>query len=403
MGRFLPIDWLKARGGNVTVLFALSLPVIIGGAGFGVETTYWQYKKLQMQQATDAAAYTAGIVRRAGGDTTAITAAATKALIQNNFDPTTGVVVVHAPPTSGPYAGGNAVEVSASTNARRFFTAYFSNTPVHIAARSVATYQTAANACVLALSGSASKAVNVAGSAVLKLQGCSVMSNSLAADALNVQGSASMTADCAITVGGVSATSGMHLTNCAAPVTQSPPAADPYKDLPAPTDSGCLNDNGANLGPGVYCNGMNLKNNVTLSPGVYIVSGGDFKVNANANISGDGVTIYMKGNNHIDMNGNATINLTAPTSGTYSGMLFFGDRSASGSNTFNGTANSKLTGTIYFASQTVNYLGNYSGVNGCTQVVASTIQWSGNTTFGMNCSAMGYDTVPIPGVVKLVE
>ncbi len=47
---------------------------------------------------------------------------------------------------------------------------------------------------------------STSGFAVLNLQGCSVMSNSLAADALNVQGSASMTADCAITVGGVSST-----------------------------------------------------------------------------------------------------------------------------------------------------------------------------------------------------
>jgi Flp pilus assembly protein TadG len=27
--------------GNVAILFALFLPVIVGGAGFGVETTYW--------------------------------------------------------------------------------------------------------------------------------------------------------------------------------------------------------------------------------------------------------------------------------------------------------------------------------------------------------------------------
>ncbi|RUV07157.1 hypothetical protein EOD00_19840, partial [Mesorhizobium sp. M7A.T.Ca.TU.009.01.3.1] len=157
------------------------------------------------------------------------------------------------------------------------------------------------------------------------------------------------------------------------------------------------------LGPGTYCSGMNLKGNVTLSPGVYVVQG-SFKINANAAITGSGVTIFMSGSSTVSMNGNASVQLSAPTSGSYSGVLFYGDRTGnSASSTFNGTADSLLTGAIYFPKQQVNYLGNFSGKGGCTRVVADTIQWSGNSTINQDCSSLGIDDIPAAPSVALVE
>jgi len=175
--------------------------------------------------------------------------------------------------------------------------------------------------------------------------------------------------------------------------------------VPAPTPSGaCLNQNANNetISPGRYCSGLSLKNNVTMSPGVYYIeSSSGFDVNANANVIGTGVTIYLSGSAHVSINGNATVNLQAPTSGTYSGVLFFGDRASTGLNKFNGTAASKLTGAIYFANQDIQYNGNFSGLNGCTQVVGSTIAWTGNTTVAVDCTAYGMRTLPVLTVVRL--
>ena len=105
------------------------------------------------------------------------------------------------------------------------------------------------------------------------------------------------------------------------------------------------------------------------------------------------------------MNGNATVKLSAPTSGTYAGILFFGDRSDSGAtkNNFNGTASSQLTGAIYFASQTIQFLGNFSGADGCTQVVGLTVEWSGNANVAKDCSKYGMRDIPAVQVVRLVE
>src|SRR4029079_12403955 len=137
--------------------------------------------------------------------------------------------------------------------------------------------------------------------------------------------------------------------------------------------------------------------------GVYVVQGA-LKVNANAVVAGSGVTIFMAGSNSYIMNGNATVTLSAPTSGAYSGVLFYGDRTGTAAqSTFNGTATSLLTGAIYFPRQQVNYLGNFSGTGGCTQVVADTIQWSGSTTIKQDCTSLGMKDIPATQSVRLVE
>lgn len=391
------------RAGNVAIVFALALPLVVGGAGLGAETTYWRYEQLQLQGAADAAAYAGAVSKRGGGALSEIEDTAEAAAAENGYAGVAGSsIAVAAPPVGGP---ANAVDVVIQAPASRFFTALFSHQAVMLRASARANYTTASSACVLALHNSASKALLFSGSSNLTLQGCSVMANSVASDALTAQGSGALTAPCAYSGGGASVTSNVHL-DCTSVVTGAPRAGDPFKDVPQPAStSPCRNDNGATLQPGTYCSGMNLKNNVTLNPGVYVVEGGDFNINANANVTGDGVTIFLKGSARVNkINGTATVDLTAPSTGPYAGILFFGDRSSSGGqdNVFNGTATSHLTGAIYFATQSISYQGNFSGLNGCVQVVGLTVQWTGNATMGVNCSAYGMNQIPAYTAVRLV-
>ena len=57
--------------------------------------------------------------------------------------------------------------------------------------------------------------------------------------------------------------------------------------------------------------------------------------------------------------------------------------------------------TIYSPDASVSYIGNFSGANGCTQIVALTVSWSGNSTFSANCSSAGMTPVEVGSVVKL--
>ncbi|RUW54963.1 hypothetical protein EOA36_08220 [Mesorhizobium sp. M8A.F.Ca.ET.021.01.1.1] len=394
-----------SRAANVATIFALTLPIVVGAAGFGVETSYWYYNSLRLQATADAAAYAGALEQISGSDTPTIVAAATQSAATNGLG--AGTIVVNTPPASGPNTAKKAVEVIVGQKLNRMFTLIFTQSQVPEQARAVALITDASKACLRALDPSASQSVLVSGSASMKLTGCVIMTNSIAQDAIKVQGSAALQADCLISAGGVVLNNPVT-TICKAPITQALPIPDPFASVPAPTASNpCQtlknNKTTQTIQPGTYCSGMDLSGNVTLSPGVYVVQG-NLKINAGAVVTGSGVTIFMAGSSTVSMNGNATVTLSAPQSGTYSGMLFYGDRTGmAAQSTFNGTADSLLTGAIYFSKQQVNYLGNFSGKNGCTQVVADTIQWSGNSTINQDCSSLGMKDLPAAASVAIVE
>jgi hypothetical protein len=183
----------------------------------------------------------------------------------------------------------------------------------------------------------------------------------------------------------------------------SPYVPDPYGNVPSPSVGACQAATNP-MNPGTYCGGLTLQGTTTLNSGVYVINGGVLKINAGANITGTGVTFFLTNGATLSINGNATLHLTAPTSGAYSGLVFYGDRTqADAVNTINGDASSTITGAIYFPSQQVRFLGNFSGSNGCTQVVADTIYYTGSSTFQTNCTNTGMATIQVPGSVKLAE
>ena len=394
---------LTSRLGNVSLIFALASPLVIGSAALSVETSYWYYKQHQLQAAADNAAYAGSLENRDGSTSTVINTAALNVASQNGFNPNLGTITVGTP-TTGNYANNPAaVQVVLTQQAPRFFTQMFSSSPVIITTNATAVFQNASNACILALDPAAQQAAYFSGSSSLTLNGCVVMSDSDAANGVYVWGAASLTASCVVSAGGVQQKGGIDDTGCAAPMTDVPPAPDPFKNIPEPATNGpCLTASGSTIYPGHYCSGLDLKNVATLEPGTYVVDGG-ISAHGNGTVTGNGVTFFLTDSSGVSINGNTTLNLSAPTSGTYSGILFFGSREVSGvTNTFNGTASSVMTGATYFPTQNVTYLGNFSGANGCTQIVADTVSFSGNTNFSVNCSAYGMSPIPVLASVKLV-
>ncbi|TAK35665.1 MAG: hypothetical protein EPO30_11795 [Lysobacteraceae bacterium] len=62
-----------------------------------------------------------------------------------------------------------------------------------------------------------------------------------------------------------------------------------------------------------------------------------------------------------------------------------------------------MTGALYFPSRDVQYNGNFSGLNGCTQIVSRTVNWSGSTAISADCSDYGVRPIPVLSLVKLTE
>ena len=179
-----------------------------------------------------------------------------------------------------------------------------------------------------------------------------------------------------------------------------------------------LND--VTLSPGVYCNGITISGSdstVTFQPGTYVLKGGGLLFSGSSNVyNGSGVLFYnteqgSQGNfADIDLSGsNSIFGLSAPTSGTYAGVLFFQDPSqfsAAAGVKFKvaGDVTTNLDGTIYLPDHEVEYSGTSSQSQTCpTKIISRIVRFSGsanlNATGGSNCAS---DNVSIgSGPVRL--
>lgn len=416
--------------GAVAVLAAIVFPVVVGGLGLGIETGYWYMTQRKLQHAADVAAHAASARNRAGDSESGIHGAALTVASNSGFLPPIGTIAVNTPPTSGAYIGDrDAVEVILTETRTRWFTAVFAEGPVEIRARAVTRIQGGAEACILALSPTADGAMTVSGSTDVTLENCDVASNSVSSTSFLMSGSnAAMTTGCVYAVGQASVTSGLSLTTCPEVHVNAPVVRDPYRDVAEPAVVGtCQNSKVGNpTEPTVvtptdshpsgvksmrFCKGLDIKGKVTFMPGLYIIEGGTFTINggdlnasAAAEIIGEGVTFYLTATASLKLNGNVTLNLSAPTSGPFSGILFFGARDATGvSHVINGTATSTLQGAVYTPASALEYKGNSATSDGCTQVIGQTVTMTGNSTLKSSCDNAGTTDILANEAIRIVE
>lgn len=403
------------KSGNVIITGAIMMPMLIGLASLGSEAGLWAHKHRKMQGATDSAALSASNAY-SNGNQSGYDAQAKSVVGSYGFvDGTDGIAVqVNRPPATGSYASNNrAVEVLISQQQKRLLSAVWASDPLVISARSVALANDASG-CVLSLNPTARSATSLSGGAVVKLSGCSLYDNSSDATALTLGGSAKLTADSVGVVGGISGES--DITAMQGINKGLAPINDPYASSSFTTPSGCLKHNytaktTVTLSPGVYCGGLDVNAGaiVTLNPGVYYMDGGDFTVRGGGTVTGTGVTMVFtstSGNNYASatINGSATVNLTAPTSGPLSGIVMFGDRNMPEGTTFRfeGGAGQSLTGAVYIPKGDLKFAGGVSTGRGCTQVIGSTLTFTGNSDLQINCSSAGTKQLGPPTAV-LVE
>lgn len=158
-------------------------------------------------------------------------------------------------------------------------------------------------------------------------------------------------------------------------------------------------NNTVTLQPGTYFGGIAITGNanVTFSPGTYILAGGGLSVTGNSTLSGSGATFYNTqasgyAYSAINLSGNETANLSAPTSGALEGILFFQDRSVptgSAGSVIVGNSSSTFDGVVYFPTTSLTYTGN-SSATGYTFLIADTIGATGNAsmTIGNDYSSL---------------
>jgi hypothetical protein len=390
--------------GAVAIIMGLVLPVLIGMVGLAVEVGSWFGERRSLQSAADAAAL-AGAWDLLSGSNETVTTSATTYATRNGFSTSSGTITVNTPPSSGSYTtDATAVEVILTRTQSLLFSALFLGSNITISARAVANAQDLGDACVIALDSSTSGAMSVGGSSSVNLSGCGIAVNSSNSSGLTVTGSADLTTDFVRVVGNYSVGNNATLTSTQSPQTGATATADPHADLEVGAVGSCDESNyssqansSATINPGVYCSGLRISANstVTMNPGTYYVNGGSFNVNGSATLTGTGVTIILTGSGNdyatVTINGGADVDLTAPTSGDYSGIVFFQDRNApsSGVNRFNGGSTTEFTGTLYFPNQEVQFTGGNTAGGGCTRIIALQIDFNGNADLDNECDGVG--------------
>ncbi|WP_281414356.1 TadE/TadG family type IV pilus assembly protein [Thalassovita aquimarina] len=418
--------------GSVLVMTALVSPLVIGGLGLGVETGHWYQKQRQLQHISDLTSHAAASRLRAGDNGSFMYVDAMAIAKKSGFSYDIGELKMYSPPRTGPNAGNHdAVEIILTETRPRWFTAFFMGDNVELTARSVSLISAGNPTCILALSDTASGAITVGGSTNVKLNNCVVTSNSAAQDAFAMENSASlMTTECVHAVGDVVYTSNLHLTGCPAPKVMQPKSRDPYADRAEPVLWGeCRNgnighpqytttvtptdDHPNGMKSKTFCNGVSLKGDVIFEPGLYIIDGGTLSINSQANItSSGGVTFFLTNGATVQYNGGADINLAAPTSGPTSGLLFWeskdnnsGTYTGTGdiSHKFNGGSSMTLQGAIYMPASNVTFNGNSNAQNGCTQIVADTVELSGTSDLAVTCENAGTEEILSSEVIAVVE
>lgn len=428
---FLRLPILSALGrdsrGVIVVMIALMLPVIFGFVGLGIEVSNWYMIKRSIQNSADAGAL-AGAYEIFEGNSTSVmdTSAENEAERDGYFDTASGdSITVNNPPSSGSYTSDNtAVEVELEKTAALMFASFFISDPVTIKARAVAGVVIGdETACVLALSGGVRNSISASGGGSITMSGCSLAANSDNDPSISATGGATITADCFYTPGGYSESGGgaLNVNACSGPKT-SRVIGDPYADIDEPTADACdadhtdyrLNTGGsATIDPGTWCGGIDVTagSTLTMNPGLYILDEGHFSFSGVSSIIATGVTIVLMdsdGTNcgDIDFTGGASVDMSAMTTGTYAGFLFFrhSDCSSTGGNhIFAGGSSADIVGIMYFPSKEILFSGGTAVSGSCLQIVADTVNFTGSGTIGNDCDGTGVPDLNVYNRIMLVE
>ena len=402
MGGFWVRRLQTSRRGNIATLTALMMPVLIGAAGLASDTIQWTLTKRMMQRAADSGAIAGAyqLSQTTGLGSQAVQAAALGDITRNGGFSMSITPVINSPATSGSFRDASAaVEVILATDMNLPFTGMVMRGPMRISARAVAEIVGNGDYCVLALENTNTPGIPIGGSATVNL-GCGMMSNAPSTTSIIANGASFVTASPVAAVGNVPP--GNYATGT---VRQeyALPLRDPYRNLPDPPNIASSNNdarvqpNRSNtFGAGTYRN-IDVSGTATFNPGVYYVTG-SVNFGSQANVTANGAVFILTATNAasntsnvatVSMQGGARLNMTAPSTGTYAGILFYQDRRASNmaTNIINGNSTSLLQGALYFPRQELQMNGT-SGMNTrCLQIVARRVDWRGNTNIQNVCPA----------------
>jgi len=314
------------ESGQVLVLTALCMAVLLGFLALAVDVGVLFRAKRNMQIAADAAAV-AGALAYAYGPGTAASAAQTAAGNNGVTNFTAGHFYVSTSPADGYHQGAGFVEVVIDQPVPTFFMNVFNINSVTVGARAVA--GTIPNpACLIALDPSAKGSFDVQGAAQVNTPNCGIHINSNATSALCSTGQATINAPF-IGIAGYQNRAGKCNGTQPNVSTDNGTVKDPFANLPWP-DTTCTGSNAwtssATTITQAVANALPSKSvtNGSTTANVTCFSGSNVAIQAGVTLGSapvsytapDGTTTYIGGNNIFVFENGVTFAGSATISGT---------------------------------------------------------------------------------------
>ena len=274
-------------------MLAITILVILVGAGLAVDVGYMERQKQRMQVAADAAAVAGASALITNAESPA--SAGDNDATLNGFTTAAGTTItINNPPKSGAFTSNDSyVEAIIDQPQPTWFLSLLGIKTMDVSARAVAGTANA-NGCMYVLDPSASGAITANGNGNITSQ-CGILDDSSSSTALIANGNVTITASAIGVVGKTLANGNVVLTP--KPITGILPVSDPLAGVPAPFVGPCTYNNfivnsnqSVQMSPGVYCGGIIFNGNTkaNFAPGVYVLAGGGMLANGGCTLTGTG-------------------------------------------------------------------------------------------------------------------
>ena len=395
--------------GNATLIVALGMPALIGGAGYAVDMAQVYVWKRELQYSVDQAALAGAWALAYDKNTNTYEQRALQEYNANQVY--TSQIDTNPTILLGSYGAGanNSIIVRSSVSKELPFSSYLIQKPLSISASAQATFAEGGSyqACLMALKKGESGTFTVSGNATVNAA-CGLGALSCEPDSISIDGSSKVTTDSIVTCGTADVPTDLQdkVTDSAANIR------NPFADLPPPEPESessmsfkCPNKGTYNVGPGRYTGGFDVSCKTVLAKGVYVIDGGTLDLTHNkGDITGTGVMFVLRNGATMKLGGSGNggaVNLSpmeaADFVGTdneahkdlYAGMLVYEDDSQQTTpvaHHLNGNANVSVRGTIYLPNGDLTVNGNSNTTPLCFQLWAATLKISGNTTISTTCT-----------------
>lgn len=403
----------RDKRGNIAMIVAVAMPLLIGSAGLAVDTIQWVSLKNRLQQASDSAAIAGSLATVQGGD---VDYEVDRGL--QFYRPTLPPMAVSTDMSPAGHDGDpNAVAVRLTSAGKLYFSSLFLSKPIVVSTRSVATIVETRDFCAFALLSGNGPGISLKPGSSFEAE-CGVATNASGENSVDGDASASFSAAKLFAYGGIPAglnkggRTRPHALRQQDPLASVEPPQVPNTGCPNITVNGDGLKGGASLKPGCYGNVL-LDGQVRLEPGEYVLNRGSLILGSTAYVTCAGCSFFFTSEDagtqpgsigSVRMDDNAVVKFSAPSQGPYQGILMYQDRRAlSGENVITGNSRSSIDGILYFPAQDLVVSEKGSSSFDCARMIGRRLYIEGRVYIAKNCDVDSGKFALAGAEVRLVE